>query len=278
MRTAPRALSAVAKSHAIVFAVTLRRARADAHSIPALPYFWDELGQFVPAALDILRDNAWVPHSTVPNVHPPAVMAYLALAWKLFGYSELVTRVAMLLMGLSACMPRSCSPSTSAGGYRSPGVHRVGLLAVTPLFYMQAMMAQLDMPAMTFTVLALLLFVQGTLGWCVVACTVLVLVKETGAVAPAVFAAWLIFVERRWKPALWFAVPFVALGVWLFVLWRATGHILGDPGFAHYNVAYRFIRCAPRPLCCAACTSCLSPISAGSARSRSFTAAKNALL
>ena len=43
-----------------------------------LPFFWDELGQFVPAALDIFRDGAWIPHSTVPNVHPPGVMAYLA--------------------------------------------------------------------------------------------------------------------------------------------------------------------------------------------------------
>ena len=44
-----------------------------------LPYFWDEHGQFVPAALDILREGAWVPRSTVPNVHPPGVMAYLAV-------------------------------------------------------------------------------------------------------------------------------------------------------------------------------------------------------
>src|ERR1700733_10780465 len=63
-----------------------------------LPYFWDELGQFVPAALDILRDGAWVPHSTVPNAHPPGVMAYLAVVWKIFGYSIPATRAAMLLL------------------------------------------------------------------------------------------------------------------------------------------------------------------------------------
>src|SRR5436190_8512571 len=42
-----------------------------------LPYFWDEMGQFIPAALDILREGAWIPRSTLPNVHPPGVMAYL---------------------------------------------------------------------------------------------------------------------------------------------------------------------------------------------------------
>src|SRR5208337_4814348 len=65
----------------------------------SLPYFWDEMGQFVPAALDIFHDGAWVPHSTVPNVHPPGVMAYLAAVWRMFGYSIEATRAAMLLLG-----------------------------------------------------------------------------------------------------------------------------------------------------------------------------------
>src|ERR1700679_978379 len=67
-----------------------------------LPYFWDELGQFVPAALDILHDGAWIPHSTVPNAHPPAVMAYLALVWRLAGYSIAATRLSMLALAAAA--------------------------------------------------------------------------------------------------------------------------------------------------------------------------------
>src|SRR5579864_6033079 len=63
-----------------------------------LPFYWDELGQFVPASLDILRSGAWIPRSTVPNVHPPGVMAYLAGVWSLAGYSIVATRVAMLAL------------------------------------------------------------------------------------------------------------------------------------------------------------------------------------
>src|SRR5579862_229018 len=63
-----------------------------------LPFFWDELGQFVPASLDLYQSGAWVAKSTLPNVHPPGVMAYLALVWKIFGFSILSTRVAMLLI------------------------------------------------------------------------------------------------------------------------------------------------------------------------------------
>ena len=63
-----------------------------------LPYFWDEAGYYVPAAYDIYKDAAFIPHSTLSDGHPPLVMAYLALAWKIFGYSPLVTRCAMLLV------------------------------------------------------------------------------------------------------------------------------------------------------------------------------------
>src|SRR6476646_9443498 len=63
-----------------------------------LPFYWDELGQFVPAALDIFQRGAWIPLSTVPNVHPPGVMAYLAAVWSIAGYSIAATRVAMLAL------------------------------------------------------------------------------------------------------------------------------------------------------------------------------------
>src|SRR5271154_919244 len=66
-------------------------------SLLSLPFYWDEIGQFIPASLDLFRHGAWIPVSTVPNVHPPGVMAYLALFWSIFGYSISATRIAMLL-------------------------------------------------------------------------------------------------------------------------------------------------------------------------------------
>src|SRR5882762_1128674 len=63
-----------------------------------LPFFWDEHGQFIPTALDLLRQGVWVARSTIPNVHPPGVEVYLVAWYKLFGFSIPVTRVAMLLV------------------------------------------------------------------------------------------------------------------------------------------------------------------------------------
>jgi 4-amino-4-deoxy-L-arabinose transferase-like glycosyltransferase len=205
----------------------------------SLPYFWDELGQFVPAGLDILRHGWWVPHSATPNVHPPAVMAYLALAWKVAGYSIAATRTAMLLIGalaLYAAFLLAIELSRDAPG--APAFVAVVLLLATPLFYTQAMMAQLDMPAMAFSAISLLLFLQRRYAWCALACTALVLVKETGAIAPGLFGVWLVVREKRWREALYFAAPFIALAVWLIALKRHTGYWLGDAGFAHYNVGY----------------------------------------
>jgi 4-amino-4-deoxy-L-arabinose transferase-like glycosyltransferase len=196
-----------------------------------LPFHWDELGQFVPAALDLYRDGSWVAHSTLPNVHPPAVMALLALVWRVFGFSIAAARLAMLAVAAAGAF-FSCLLAKRLG---APLIATLFLLA-TPLFYMQSMMALLDMPAMTLTVLALLLFLEQRWAWCAAACTLLVLTKETALTTPVVFAAWLWFRERRRREAVYFVAPAAALAFWLIVLHRATGSWTGNSGFAQYNV------------------------------------------
>jgi hypothetical protein len=204
-----------------------------------LPYFWDEMGQFVPAALDIYHDGAWIPHSTVPNAHPPEVMAYLAAVWDVFGYSIPATRAAMLLLASCASLFTFLLAIELCKGLRgAPAFAPALLLLVDPLFYTQAMMAQLDMPAMLFTVLALLLFLQDRHRAAALACTALVLAKETGALLPLVLALALLADPPRSKFAVYYAAPFAVLAIWFLVLWRATGHLFGDAGFTHYNLGY----------------------------------------
>ena len=203
-----------------------------------LPYFWDELGQFVPTALDLLRHGALVPTSTIPNVHPPGVEAYLALFYKVFGYSISVTRVAMLVLSSTGLLVLFLlAIQLSKGSKGAPAFLPPVFLLISPLFYTQSMMAQLDMPAMVFTLLALLFFLQKRFAWAAAACTVLVLSKETGLVVPTVLFCTLLLRRQR-RQAFYFAVPPVFLSVWLLLLHHVTGYWLGDPGFAHYNVDY----------------------------------------
>jgi hypothetical protein len=204
----------------------------------SMPYFWDELGQFVPASLDIFQHGDWVAKSTLPNVHPPGVMAYLALTWKIFGYSIPATRFAMLFMasaGVLFSFLLAIRLSQNAPG--APAFAAAAFLIATPMFFTQSMMTNLDMPAMVFTALALLLFLDNRLIPCVAVCTVLVLMKETSISTPFVLALWMIFREKRIRESLYFLVPAIALGVWLVVLHRATGHWLGNEEFAKYNVS-----------------------------------------
>jgi len=209
-------------------------------SLLDLPFYWDEPGQFVPASLDLFRTGAWIPVSTVPNVHPPGVMAYLAFFWSIFGYSIPATRIAMLLMAaFGALVTFLLGIELSRGSMGTPAFAALALLCISPLFFAQSMLAQLDMPAMCLSILALLLFLQNRLCASAVACTVLVLVKETGVVVPVLFGCWVLF-ERRSRDqrarALWFLLPIPGLAIWLMALHHATGHWFGSAAFAEYNV------------------------------------------
>jgi hypothetical protein len=205
-----------------------------------LPFYWDEVGQFIPASLDLFRAGSWIPVSTVPNVHPPGVMAYLAAVWSIFGYSISATRIAMLIVASSgALVTFLLAIELARGSTGLPAFAALATLCLSPLFFAQAMMAQLDMPAMCLSLLALLLFLQNRIWASAIACIVLVLVKETGLVVPALFGGWL-FLEhgdsKRRLQALWFLLPLPGLGIWLLALHHATGHWFGNAAFTAYNL------------------------------------------
>src|SRR5579863_9979740 len=204
-----------------------------------LNYFWDEVEQTIPSALDIYHSGAMIPYSVSPIMHPPGVLEYLAVVWKLLGYHPASTRFAMLLLssvGLLAAflLAIELSKGVTRG---APGFLAAGLLVCSPVFFAQSMMANLDAPAMVFTTLALLLFLQDRIRACAAVCVLLVLMKETGLLVPLVFFSWLAH-ERRWRDAAWFAAPALVLAAWLGMLFHATGYWTGSPGFEQYNLYF----------------------------------------
>ena len=121
-----------------------------------LPYYWDEAGYFIPAARDIYLDGSFIPHSTLSNAHPPLVMAYLALAWKLFGFHIAVARVGVLavsafaLTGLFRLAERLQNARVA--------VATVLCTAVYPVFFAQSSLAHLDMMVAALTIWALVFY------------------------------------------------------------------------------------------------------------------------
>src|SRR5687767_14086241 len=125
-------------------------------SLLGLPYYWDEAGYFIPATRDIYADGALIPDSTLSNAHPPLVMALIALAWKVFGFSIEVARTAMLavaafaLAGVFALASRVANWRVAAA--------TVLLTAVYPVFFAQSSLAHLDMMVAALTVWALVFY------------------------------------------------------------------------------------------------------------------------
>ena len=209
-------------------------------SLVSMPYFWDEVGQFIPSTWDLYRDGSIVPHSATPNVHPPGVMAWIAFWWKAFWPSVAVTRLAMLLLAsltLLAAFLLAVELSCATPGL--PAFFTVLALGVAPIFFTQSLLAQLDLPATLFTCLAFWLFLRERHSLAVLACCALVLAKETGVLLPLVLMGWLVH-EKRLRRASFYFIPVALLGLWLLILYAKTGNVLGNPEFAKYNAGSAF--------------------------------------
>src|SRR5208282_1628812 len=115
-----------------------------------LPYYWDEAGYYVPAALDFFRTGSLIPFSTLSNAHPPLPSIYLAVAWKIFDFSPLVTRAAMCSMAALAlagtwklAILTTCRQSVAAA--------TIALTALYPVFFAQSSLAHADLFAAAAT-------------------------------------------------------------------------------------------------------------------------------
>jgi 4-amino-4-deoxy-L-arabinose transferase-like glycosyltransferase len=147
-----------------------------------LPYFWDEAGYFVPAARDLLLTGSLIPHSTSPNSHPPLVMAYLALWWKVAGFAPIITRLAMLLA--AACALLGTFRLAEQVANREVAIAATVCMALYPVFFAQSSLAHLDVAAAALTLLGLGAYFRGqnwqTAAWFSLAA----LAKETAILAP----------------------------------------------------------------------------------------------
>lgn len=153
-----------------------------------LPYFWDEAGYYIPAARDILLTGSLIPHTTVSNAHPPLVMAWVALWWKLVGYAPLVTRSAMLLVaafslfGLFRLAERAANTEVA--------IAATLCTALYPVFFAQSSLAQVDLAAAGLTFWGLCAYLEdrpiAIAAWFSLA----VLAKETAIIATIALALW----------------------------------------------------------------------------------------
>ena len=231
-----------------------------------LPYFWDEAGYYIPAARDLLLQGTLIPYSTPSNAHPPLVMVYLALAWKILGYAPAVTRIAMLavatfsLLGVFRLAQRVANTEVA--------IASTICTALYPVFFAQSSLAHLDLAAAGFTFWALLAFVENRRWNAAARFSLAVLAKETAVLAPLALIAWefaalfvipgeakdlgssrvksrflVVFAPRNDDPVSGLAmcgplfIPLIPLAIWYAYHYAKTGFLLGNPEFFRYNVA-----------------------------------------
>ncbi len=213
-----------------------------------LPYFWDEAGYYIPAARDILLSGSLIPRSTISNAHPPLVLAYLALAWKMAGYSPVVTRTALLLVaaftlaGVFRLAKRAANTEVAIASTLCTALH--------PVFFAQSSLAHLDLAAAGLTFWGLLEFIDGHKGRAAAWFSLAVLAKETAILAPLALLVWDLasryfqfdeshsfsVVSKCRRSSFVLLVPILPLGFWYVFHYARTGIVFGNPEFFRYNV------------------------------------------
>lgn len=221
-----------------------------------LPYFWDEAGYYVPAARDILLTGSLIPHSTVSNAHPPLVMSWLALWWKVVGYAPVVTRTAMLV--LAAFSLQGVFRLAERIANTNVAIASTLCTALYPVFFAQSSLAQVDLAAAGFVFWALAAYVEGQTAATTVWFALAALTKETAILAPMALVAWEIIgltARRSSLQKLWLMnngtesstkalpriipllIPVLPLALWYAYHYAHTGYVFGNPEFFRYNVA-----------------------------------------
>jgi len=211
-----------------------------------LPYYWDEAGYYIPAAYDFYRTGSLIPYSTLSNAHPPLPSLYLALWWKVFHFSPLVTRTAMCLVAALA-LTAVWRLAIITTGKASVATATVLLTAVYPVFFAQSSLAHADLFAAAATLWGIALLLEERV-WAVAACfSLAALSKETAIVTPLALALWQLIApffirksgpkdppHRIWTLAALLA-PVLPLAAWYLYHWHKTGFVFGNPEYLRYN-------------------------------------------
>jgi 4-amino-4-deoxy-L-arabinose transferase-like glycosyltransferase len=219
-----------------------------------LPYFWDEAGYYIPAARDLLLAGSLIPHSTLTNAHPPLVMAWLAAAWKLFGYSPLTTRVAMLLIAVFTLLGVYRLARQVAGA--PVAAASVLCTALYPVFFAQSSLAHLDLAAACLILWGIVFYLDDRRFPAILLFALACLAKETAALVPLALFAWELILHAvgnrrlsivnssitrspdhpiaRSFSLLFSLLPIIA---WFGFHYARTGQVFGSPEFFRYNVA-----------------------------------------
>ena len=215
-----------------------------------LPYYWDEAGYYIPAAWDFFRTGSLIPITTLTNAHPPLPSIYLALWWKLSGFSPAVTRQAVLMVaafGLLAVWRLAMR----LVGVGTVAFWTVVLTGLYPIWFAQSTLAHADIFAAACTLWGLVCALPGRdqdrscKPWAAALWfSTAALCKETAIAIPLTLAVVSLMEgvrasrplrSRLWSEAAWLSSCVLPLAGWYVWHYTKTGYLFGNPEFLRYN-------------------------------------------
>ena len=215
-----------------------------------LPYFWDEGGYYIPAALDLFQTGTLIPQTTVTNAHPPLPSILLAALWHFTGFHILSTRLLVCLMAAAALLGVYRLSRQLAGD--AVAAITTLLTAIYPVWFAQSTLAHADIFAAAFTLWGLTFYLphlatertrkRRDFVFAASMFSLAALSKETAIITPLALATWeaaqALRLDRRKKHLPWFftlSTPVLPLLAWYAYHAQKTGFIFGNPEFLRYN-------------------------------------------
>ncbi len=239
-----------------------------------LPYFWDEGGYYIPAALDFYRTGQLVPHFT--NGHPPLPNILLGSLWHIVGFHILATR--LLACGFAALSLLAIFRLTQRLLDASAALTVTLLTGAYPIWFAQSSLAHADIFAAAFSLWAFALYLPSLQASSpgshddsrispryisvAVLFSLAALSKETSIIQPAALTTWELALLLRqrcsrvqvggtdlgppqrigshiaWVIAL--ASPVLPLIAWFAYHHHVVGFTFGNPDFLRYNATANF--------------------------------------
>ncbi len=194
------------------------------------PFHWDVMGFAVPTAENIYHNGIFIA-GTGSTGHPPLFAAVLALTWKIFGKTLLVSHLMNILFG---ALGLTCLFFLAHRLYGlKVAVTAALLLLFNQTFFTQVGIVYLSIPLMSLAVLTVFAYIRRTCWLYFVAATAMLLVKETSLIVLGSILIYEIFVcvsEKREIVAIvqrtiGLSLPVVPLAAWSLVHYLTVGYV-----------------------------------------------------
>lgn len=218
------------------------------------PYWWDSAGFIVHADRYYLKTNFssffLPPDSTITTrAHPPLFPFLLALTWKFFGESLLLSHLFYLIfVFLTAIfaylLGKEIANSEDDLMSCLIGLSSAFLLFFTPVFLAQVGIIYLEIPMTAFGLMAVYFFLTKRIRWYLFAASLMLLMKVVSlviilAILGTILAQFLIKVLRKQekdfkktiRECFIYGLPILVLAAWFIIHKIATGWLFVIPAF-----------------------------------------------